>query len=136
MCIEDIAVARRTYTKATSYTAGSVTTLSANVDRLALIIGCETTSVNGGSLRIFHSEAARALGHSWWSYESLSTVNNTYAAFRSPPVVTYATHGHLVMEEMIIVSVNSRGTLIEIIAMPELANEVAKELRKISGNTH
>lgn len=121
MCIEDIAIARRTYTKTTTIAINTTTRIPANPDRLSVTL--EAVGIASGAMTLSSSSADSLAGLGWAHIsardDSISNFSERYDLH-----ATYRDYGALVQDDVWARIDSSNGLMTEVIMQDDLANEV------------
>lgn len=126
MCMEDLAIARRTYHKVTN-ASGGIVQLAANPSRIGVIVG---PTIVSDPVLVYLNQGQSTIP------ASLGIVYGSSSAAASPSVSTgflslnYRDHGAVVMESLRMQSAGGAAfNVVEILLQDGLANELAKFLR-------
>lgn len=132
MCIEDIAIARKTYPKRTLIAGGSTVSLEPNPNRIAVV--CTVQATVSGDLVVATSsdDTANMRGLAVVSFGPVA--GQEYWA-NTTLVLSYQHYGGAVMGPLYIRSSNASGVATEILMDDSLQRAVAAKTRELTSAT-
>ncbi len=128
MCIEDIAIARQTYTRRTQYPAGTAFKLRADPDRIAVVFGINASVAS--TTFVYASQADRDANT---AFLAIGSSNTAPADGQDEKYSTLHVRrfGAVVQGELVVFNFGSIVAVTEIIMQPALSQAVGRRVNEL-----
>lgn len=125
MCLEDVAISRRSYTKATVVAAGSTTTFLANLERIAMTF--KVSGLTGCSMYVSDVSTDPGFQFGFLIYRNV-IAGGSDMRYVADPKITYLTHPGIIHGRISVGAIGEQVMVLETLLMPEIAANVDRLL--------